>query len=118
MRLSLAVLMLLGVTAAAGGAHAQGMLNTVRNLGLTNEDFRIASAEAATLYESGTPEVGADTIWQNPETGSFGKVEIVAFDGRCVTIEHVFRSGRTTRTHRVTGRRCRGQDGVWRLSAE
>lgn len=118
MRHSLAVLLLLGTIAAATGGHAQGFLNTIRNLGLSNEDFRIASAEAAKLYESGPIEVGADSIWQNPDTGSYGKVEIIAYDGRCVTIEHVFRSGSTTNTNKVTSRRCKGEDGVWRIAAE
>jgi hypothetical protein len=117
MRRSIAALMLLGLMTSAG-ANAQGMLNTVRQLGLTNEDFRIASAEAATLYEAGTVEVGAESVWQNPSTGAHGKVEITSFDGRCVGIEHVFRSGRTRQVHRVQARRCRGDDGVWRLSSE
>ena len=119
MRRSLAALMLLGIaTATSGVGTGIGTLSTVRSLGLTNEDFRIASAEAAKLYESGNIEVGADSIWQNPETGSYGKVEITAYDGRCVMIEHVFRSGRTTQINRVKVRRCRGEDGVWRIAAE
>jgi hypothetical protein len=122
MRRSLAALMLLGITAAitgaTTGAHAQGFLNIVRDLGLNNEDFRIATAETAKLYEGTEIKVGADTIWQNPQTGSYGKAEIIAYDGRCVTIEHVFRSGRTTNTNRVTARRCKGADGVWRLAGE
>lgn len=118
MRRTLAALTLLGLAATATGGHAQGILNTVRTLGLTNDDYRAATAEAAKLYEADPIEVGADSIWQNPETGAYGKVEILAYDGRCVTIEHVFRSGRTTQAHRVTGRRCRGEDGVWRIAAE
>jgi surface antigen len=118
MRRSLAVPMLLAMIATASGGHAQGFLPLVRDLGLNNDDYRIATAEAATLYESGPIEVGADSIWQNPDTGSHGKVEVIAFDGRCVTLEHVFRSGRTANTNRVTARRCKGEDGVWRLAAE
>ncbi len=58
MRRSLAMLMLLGATAAASGADAQGFLTTIRNLGLNNDDFRIASAEAAKLYEFGADRGG------------------------------------------------------------
>jgi surface antigen len=116
MRRSLAALMFLGAVAAASPGFGIGLLNTVQGLGLTNDDFRIASAEAAKLYEAEPVEVGADSIWQNPETGAYGKVEVLAYDGRCVTIEHVFRSGQTKQAHRVEGRRCKGADGVWRIA--
>ncbi len=115
MRRSLAALALLGVAATATGANAQGFLTIVKGLGLTNDDYRIATDEAATLYQSGDIEVGADSIWQNPESGAYGKVEIVAYDGRCVTIEHVFRSGINKQIRKVDGKRCRGEDGVWRI---
>ena len=101
--------------AGASAGHGANFLSTVDQLGLTNDDVRIASAEAGKLYEAGTVEVGAESVWQNPETGSHGKVEITSFDGRCVGIEHVFRSGRTKQVHKVDARRCKGEDGVWRL---
>jgi hypothetical protein len=107
----------LTAVAASPGLSAS-FLNTVNQLGLTNDDVRIAGDEAAKLYEAGTIEVGADSIWQNLDSGAYGKVEILAFDGRCVTIEHVFRSGKTKQAHRVNARRCKGEDGVWRIAAE
>jgi hypothetical protein len=116
MRRELAALAFLGVITGASASPAASFLDVVDQLGLTNDDVRIASAEAAKLYEAGTVEIGAESVWQNSETGSHGKVEITAFDGRCVGIEHLFRSGRTEQVHRVEARRCKGEDGVWRLA--
>ena len=116
MRRSISVTAFALAVAAASASHGASFLRTVDQLGLTNEDVRIAGAEAGKLYEAGTVEVGAESVWQNPDTGAHGKVEITAFDGRCVGIEHVFRSGRTKQVHRVNARRCKGEDGVWRLA--
>ena len=116
MRRELAALAFFGVVTGAGTGHSASFLDVVDQLGLTNEDVQIASAEAAKLYEAGTVEVGAESVWQNPETKSHGKVEITAFDGRCVGIEHLFRSGRTKQVHKAEARRCKGDDGVWRLA--
>lgn len=115
MRRSFCVTVFALAVAGASASHGANFLRTVDQLGLTNDDVRIAGDEAGKLYEAGAVEVGAESVWQNPETGSHGKVEITDFDGRCVGIEHVFRSGRTKQVHRVNARRCKGEDGVWRL---
>ena len=110
------VLATLALTGPAG--HAIGFLGLIDRVGLTKEDYRLLGEAAAVLYETGTPEVGAHNLWNNPKSGSVGAIEVLSFDGRCVLLEHIVRTGKTQRVHRAEVQRCRGDDGVWRLSGE
>ena len=118
MRKSLAILAFATITLAGTQGSAVGLMFQMDRLGITNEDFRIIREESARLYETGPVEVGAETVWMNPETGAHGKIEVTEFDGRCVVLEHVFRSGTSPDVHRLETRRCRGTDNVWRLAPE
>lgn len=71
---------------------------------------------AAELYTAEDPQVGSETIWQNPDSGAYGTVELTAFDGRCAELRHLFAArGRTPSV--FVSRRCKNDQGEWKLSS-
>jgi hypothetical protein len=116
MRHRLITFALIFAAVAAPQAGAGGLLEELGRLGLNNDDFNIAAEVAERLYSAADARAGAHTTWANPETGAEGEIEILEFDGRCAMIKHVFRSEKSGPPHRVDVRRCRGDDGVWRIS--
>lgn len=104
------------VSMISSAALAQGLLNTFKEVGLTNEDFERLRSAAESLYTGENPTVGSKTIWKNEETRSHGEVELKAFDGRCATIEHLFRVGSRNEVHRMPARRCKADDGSWMIA--
>lgn len=110
--------LILAVIAAlvATGSHAQGLMNTFRDIGLSNEDFgRLRTAEKS-LYTVDSPVIGSKAIWKNEETRSHGEVELKSVEERCATVEHVFRVGSTSDVHKFNSRRCRAEDGRWLIA--
>ena len=113
--INLAALLFLAV---AFPAAAQGTFSrSLEELGLSKGDYRLLREAAATLYEAEALEVGNTTTWSNRDTGSRGTVEVTAFDGRCVSLTHVFQSGTSRSAHKHDSRRCKAADGRWLLSA-
>lgn len=94
---------------------AQGFSQKLARTGLTQADVDIMVAEGSALYRSGNATVGADTVWQNADTGAYGLAKITAVDGDCVTIAYRFRTSRQTTLQTVDIRRCL-VDGRWLLS--
>ena len=45
-------------------------------------------------------------------------IEIIEFDGRCVKLKHLFRTETTSEVHRLESRRCKAEDGSWKLDFE
>lgn len=95
------------------GAASLGQI--LGRTGMTQEDVNIMVRAGATLYASGTPAVGADTIWSNPQTGAYGMAEIVEAEGNCVKIAYRFRTMRQPAVRTVTTGRCL-VDRAWKLS--
>jgi surface antigen len=109
----------LGLAAAllASPAAAQ-IARSIEAQGVSREDTRLLLDAAASLYESGEPQVGDRADWANAETGASGTAEVTAYDGRCVTIMHEILPGNDAAPIEATGRRCRAEDGRWLIPAE
>lgn len=104
------------VSMISSAALAQGLMNTFKEVGLSNEDFERLRSAAESLYTGENPTVGSKAIWKNEETRSHGEVELTDFDGRCATMEHLFRVGSRNEVHRVPARRCKSEDGNWMIA--
>lgn len=100
---------------AAAPLAAQGLGRQLSRAGLTQEDVDIMVAEGATLYRNGNAAVGADAIWQNPETDAYGMAEISEVEGDCIRIAYRFKTTRRDGLQTVEIRRCL-VDGNWVLS--
>ena len=109
----------LGLAAALLALPASGQIaRSIEAQGVSRADTRLLLDTAATLWESGNPQVGDNAAWSNPETGATGTVEVTAYDGRCVTILHEILPGNDAAPIEATGRRCRAEDGRWLIPAE
>ncbi|WP_163025893.1 hypothetical protein [Chachezhania antarctica] len=111
--LSAALAACLALTAIPASAQFSKIL---RDTGLSQEDFNIMGKASQTLYVSTAPKVGAETIWQNPETGSHGTTEVEKIAGNCVTLRHLFVSGKTKKQNNIAMRQCKDSSGVWVLT--
>ena len=100
---------------AAAPVYAQGIGRQLARTGLTQEDVGIMVERGSTLYRGGGAAVGADTVWQNPETGAHGLAEITDVDGNCIRIAYRFITTKQTSLQTVELRRCL-QDGKWVLA--
>ena len=108
---------LLVLALGAGAVHAQGFLRNIdRDYGLSPEDISLLREAGGTLYATEPLTLGAETIWMNPETHSHGTVEVVQIEDNCATVEHLFRVGPTKKVHSVLSRRCKSEDGDWKLA--
>ncbi len=116
MRHHLAALALVLAAAAASPVGAIGLLDELGRIGLNNEDFNLVAEAAKRLYTAEDVKAGAHTTWENPNTGAHGEVDILEVEGRCVLIKHLLQSGKQGQVRRIDVRRCRGDDGVWRIS--
>ncbi|MAY48140.1 MAG: hypothetical protein CML65_23215 [Rhodobacteraceae bacterium] len=107
----------LGTVVATGMAPtpvaARSMADTLRRTGLTQQDINILSQTAATLYREGTPKVGAEKDWSNPDTGNSGKAMLGGFDGKCADVRHVVITQRRPEPQDFTFRNCKTADGSW-----
>ncbi|MEM9043277.1 MAG: hypothetical protein AAGC81_01175 [Pseudomonadota bacterium] len=95
---------------------AEPIAIALRKAGITNDDYKLMTDAAASLYEAETVEAGAETLWSNPESGAFGTVEIAAFDGTCVVMTHLVRVKKTDKNSRINSRRCKADDGRWLIT--
>lgn len=116
MRHHLAALAVVIAAAVASPSGAIGLLEELGRIGLNNDDFGLASEAAERLYTAADVKPGARTTWQNPETGAQGEIEILEVEGRCVLIKHLLQSAEQEQVRRIDVKRCRGDDGVWRIS--
>ena len=116
MRQHIAALAVILAAASASPVGAIGLLDELGRIGLNNEDFNMASKAAERLYTAEGVKPGAHTTWENPRTGAQGEIEILEVEGHCVLIKHLLRSGKQQKVRRIDVKRCRGDDGVWRLS--
>jgi surface antigen len=107
---------LVAVCIAANSSHvsAQGLRGVIKETNLTDEDISLMKAAAAELYAVEDPKVGAETIWQNPDSGAHGTVELTAFDGQCAELRHLF-AARGRQPEAVVSRRCNNDQGEWKL---
>ncbi|MEO1000003.1 MAG: hypothetical protein AAFW69_05290 [Pseudomonadota bacterium] len=110
-----ALVITFGLMAAPASAQ---LLNRLNDLGFGNEDYRLLTDAAETLYDIEDPQVGSETIWSNPQTNAHGTVELIAWDGECATVHHVFSASRTNEIYRADVKRCKSADGRWQLVAE
>jgi len=108
--LSIALAACLALTALPASAQFSKLL---RDTGLSQEDFNIMGQSAQTLYVGKTPRVGAESVWQNPDTGSHGTSEIEKVAGNCVILRHLFVSGKTRKTNKIQLRQCKNSSGEW-----
>ena len=97
-------------------AKAESIAIALRNAGITNDDYKLMTDAAASLYEAEAVTAGAETLWSNPETGAFGTVEIADFDGTCVTMVHLVRIAKTDTNSQLNTRRCKADDGRWLIT--
>ena len=111
--------LLVGLVAAAsvgpGAAKAESLGQILSRTGFVQEDINILVRAASGLYRTGNAEVGADTVWSNPEPGAYGLAEIFEVEDNCVRIAYRFRVGGQTETHTRTTRRCL-QGNEWVLA--
>lgn len=106
---------LVALTCAAAPLHAQSIGKQLARTGMTQDDVNIMVDAASELFSSGNATVGADTIWQNPETDAHGLAEVVEVEGNCVRVAYKFRTTKQPNQHVVNIRRCL-TDGKWLLS--
>ena len=99
-------------------AAAQGLLGTLDQIELENGDYEMLTAASAELYTAEPPVVGSETIWANDDTRSHGTVELISHDGTCAVMGHLFRVGKTKKVYRTQSRRCRADDGTWKIATE
>lgn len=97
---------------------AAQLSRTLEGQGLNRSDQRMALEAAATLWADDNPEVGESATWSNTETSTQGRVDVTAFDGRCVTVQHGILPGNGAAPYQVEDRRCRAEDGRWLIAAE
>jgi surface antigen len=109
-----AAMMSLGLCAAA---HAQPMMNPLRQLALSTEDFAMVGQAVDGLYDAG--KIGVAQTWSNPESGNSGSVKIVdtfEYQGLpCRTVEHTVKIRRQADPKQVVLKTCRDKDGAWKL---
>jgi surface antigen len=104
-------------SALGASAHAQPMMNPLRQLALTSEDFAMVGEAVTGLYDAG--KIGVAQTWSNPKSGNSGSVKILdtfEYQGLpCRTIEHTLRIRRQADPKQVVLKTCRDTDGVWKL---
>ncbi|WP_158964357.1 hypothetical protein [Chachezhania sediminis] len=104
------------LTGMSGTASAKSIHKMIVDTGLTDADFQIMGDAGRTLYVDKTAKVGAEAIWQNPETGSHGTVEVQKIEGNCVILQHLYVSGRTKKQTSTWLKQCKQPNGSWVLT--
>jgi surface antigen len=98
-------------------AHAQPMMNPLRQLALSSEDFAMSNQAVAGLYEAG--KIGVAQTWSNPKSGNSGSVRILdtfEYQGLpCRTVEHTVKIRRQADPKQIVLKTCRDKDGAWKL---
>jgi surface antigen len=98
-------------------AHAQPMMNPLRQLALTSEDFAMVGEAVTGLYDAG--KIGVTQTWSNPKSGNSGSVKILdtfEYQGLpCRAIEHTVKIRRQADPKQVVMKTCRDKDGIWKL---
>lgn len=107
-----AVLMMIG----GAPAQANSLARMLGDSGLTQEDIDIMTAEAASLYSPLSRKVGNMAEWENATSGTTGSVEIIAIEGKCVTLGHIFKTKKKRAAQSIKMRRCQADDGSWPLN--
>jgi hypothetical protein len=107
---------LIAAAALAASPAAAQISSALEAQGLDRTDTRMAIDAAATLWADDNPEVGESATWRNAETGSEGRVDVTAFDGRCVTVQHAITPGNGAAPAESITRRCRAEDGRWLIA--
>ena len=105
----LVVLLLFG----APPLQANSLTKSLRNSGLSPEDIEIMTGQAASLYTSRSLRIGDKAEWKNDDSGTIGSVEILAIEGNCVKLGHVFTTSKRNKPQRMKLRRCKDADGNW-----
>ena len=105
-----------GISLAAA-AVAQPMMNPLRQLALSSEDFAMAGEAVNSLYDA--KKIGVTQTWSNPKSGNSGSVKILdtfEYQGLpCRTTEHIVKIRRQADPKKVVLKTCRDTDGVWKL---
>lgn len=102
-----------GVGLVPARVEAASMADTLRRTGLTQQDINLLSQTGASLYRDGTPKLGTEKDWSNPDTGNSGKAMLVGLDGNCADVRHVVITQRRPQPQEFTFRNCKGADGNW-----
>lgn len=86
---------------------------------LTDKDYEIAKAAAASLYTDENAMPGDVVSWKNPESGNYGTIEMVdrhAYQGLpCVRLQHDIKITTVETPFRYILDRCQTADGEWKL---
>lgn len=107
----LAALSVIGVAPV----QARTLTKMLADSGLTPEDIDMMSGEAASLYTSASRRTGDKAEWKNDSSGAFGSVKIIAIEGKCITLDHVFKTRKNRDFQSTRTRRCQAADGSWQL---
>lgn len=99
-----------------GTAQAKPLSRIIAEMGLSPADFQVLDAASKTLLSGGTPAVGAQQSWDNPETGSKGTVRVQEVRGNCVQLQHSVQPGGADAPRQIRTRRCRDAGGNWLLT--
>jgi surface antigen len=98
-------------------AQAQPMMNPLRQLALTSEDFAMLNETVSGMYEAG--KIGVTETWSNPKSGNSGSAKILdtfKYQGLpCRTIEHTVKIRKQADPKQVVLKTCRDTDGAWKL---
>ena len=116
----LALCLGLGATLSVGFAPtsvvARTMADTLRRTGLSQADINMLSQAGGGLYRSGTPKVGAEAEWSNPDTGASGTATLLRFADNCADVRHVVITTRRPEPQEFNLRNCKTADGSWILT--
>ncbi len=82
------------------------------------EDLSLIKSTAKDLYDVDKPKVGSHSSWENTQSGASGIITITDNDGRCVSLRHnITLPLATPKEQEYNVRRCKDDNGVWRLEA-
>lgn len=109
--LALAILVLIG----SAPLQANTLVKRLADSGLSPEDVEIMMDRALSLYGAGTARVGDRSDWRNDRSGTAGSVEVLAVEGNCVILGHLFTTAKTREAQGLRVRRCKAADGSWQL---
>lgn len=115
------LIMALPLALAAVSLPSHGQVNPFKGYGalLSGGDLELMKQAAAKLFEDDEAEVGALQKWENADTGNQGTVTLVEIfefkDLPCKKLHHRFRIKGESDPKSLNVRRCRTEDGEWKL---